>query len=98
MKLFWTCFGVDGVIFAVLFYFFLIGLGDGTVSSFNIAIWLPLIAVPAAVLLGGMHLKRLGRLRVAKLLLGALAVPGALLGAAFLFVIIMFATHPGAHH
>lgn len=98
MKTFWTFLSIDALVFLVLGYFFLAGLGDGTVSSFNIAIWLPLVGVPAAVLWGGLHLKAIGRLGAAKLLLALLAVPGLLLGGWMLLIVVLFATNPGAHH
>ena len=98
MKTFWTFFSVDTLVFLVLFYFFLAGLGDGTVSSFNIAIWLPLICISAAVLWGGLHLKMIGRPGAAKVLLALLAVPGFLLGGWMLLLVVLFAMNPGAHH
>jgi len=97
MKLFWTCFAVDSLVFLVLFYFFLIGLSDGTVSSFNIALWLPLVGVPGAVLWGGLRLKAVGRPGAAKGLLALLAVPGVLVGTWLLLIVVLFATHPGAY-
>ncbi|MDB5317182.1 MAG: hypothetical protein JWO24_3026 [Rhodospirillales bacterium] len=58
MKIFWTCFVIDSLVFLVLFYFFLDGLGDGKVSSSNIALWLLFISIPMAVLLGGCASRR----------------------------------------
>ena len=98
MKLFWTLFGIDCLVFIVVLYFFMIGLGDGTVSSFNIAIWLPMVAIPAAILLGGLRLNAIGRRMTAKGLLALLALPGLLLGGWMLLLIILFETHPGAYH
>jgi hypothetical protein len=72
-------------------------LGDGTVSSFNAALWLLLIVVPAALLLGGLRLKALGRIGLANLLLALLAVPGLLAGGWMLLLIVLYATHPGSY-
>ncbi len=95
--MFLTCFVVDALVLLVLSYFFLIGLDDGTVSSFNIALWLPLICIPAAVLGGGLHLKATGRPRAATGLVALLAAPGVLLGGWMLLLVVLFATHPGAY-
>ena len=50
MKLFWTCFVVDSIVFVVLLYFFLVGRDDGSVNSSNMALWLALIGIPVLVL------------------------------------------------
>ena len=46
MAVFWTLVGVDGIVAAIILYFFLGGLRDGSVSSDNGLIWLLLLAVP----------------------------------------------------
>jgi len=71
-------FGIVAAVFLVLSYFFLVGLEDGSVNSFNMALWLPLVGVPAAVLWGGLRLKATGRPGLAGGLLSLLAVPGLL--------------------
>lgn len=96
MKIFWTFFGLDSIVFAVLFYFFLIGLADGSVSSFNMALWLPLMLVPPLVLWGGLRLKASGRPGAANGLLALVAVPGVLLGGWMLLLIAAFEMQPGA--
>ena len=97
MKTFWTLFGIDAAVFLALSYFFVVGLEDGSVNSFNMALWLPLVGVPAAVLCGGLRLKATGRLGLARGLLSLLAVPGLLVGGWMLLVLVLFATHPGAY-
>ncbi|MES2713885.1 MAG: osmoprotectant transporter permease [Pseudomonadota bacterium] len=97
MKLFWTFFAIDTLVFAVLFFFFLEGLSDGSVSSFNMGLWLLLIGVPASVLAGGLLLNAKGRTRAAKALLATMAVPGLLAGAYVLLIIVLFASSPGAY-
>jgi len=98
MKMFWVLFGIGLAMLLVVASFFLAGLGDGSVNAFNMAIWLPLVCVPAAVLAGGVWLNATGRPGMAKMTLALLAVPAGLLGVGFLVVMVLFATHPGAHH
>lgn len=49
---------IDILVCLVISGFFLVGLGDGTVGSANIALWVPLVVVPAAILFFGMQLKQ----------------------------------------
>src|SRR5262245_17838868 len=57
VKLFWTLFSIDAVVAAIVLFFFFAGLGDGTVSSYNIVLWLAILGVLAAVIGGGLLLK-----------------------------------------
>jgi hypothetical protein len=97
MKVFWAGFLIDCVIFLVLAYFFLAGLSDGTVGTSNIALWLPMICIPAAILFAGLRLKLAGRTGTAKILLACLAVPGILVGGFLLLLIVLFEMNPGAY-
>ncbi len=97
MKLFRLCLTIDALALLVLSYFFLVGLSDGSVSSFNIALWLPLVCVPAAVVWAGLHLKARGRRGAATAVLAVIAVPGLLIGGWMLLLVVLFATHPGAY-
>ena len=96
--MFWTMASVDVLIAAVILFFFAAGLGDGTVSSFNMAIWLPMVGVPVAVLCAGMMLRSRGRVGLGTLVLAGLAVPGLAVGAFGLVVVALFAMNPGSHH
>ncbi|HEY1268935.1 MAG TPA: osmoprotectant transporter permease [Candidatus Binatia bacterium] len=87
-KILW---GIDALTALIFVVFFIIGIGDGTVSSFNIALWLLILAILAAVLIGSLWLQRAGRPRFANSLALALAVPSALTGLFFLMLIIL---HP----
>ncbi|GAB3794875.1 hypothetical protein GCM10028819_09910 [Spirosoma humi] len=80
MYFFWILWGIDAFVALVCIYFFVIGLGDGTVSSFNIALWLVILSGLAAVLLGGYWLFLHQYTVMAKLLLAILAVPSLLYG------------------
>ena len=96
--MFWTAFVIDVLTALLIWYFFLEGLGDGSVSSFNIVLWLPMAMIPIAVLWGGMRLKAVGKLGAAKLLLWLLAAPAALLGGWMLLLIGLYSANPGSHH
>jgi hypothetical protein len=80
---------VDAVALAVALYFFGIGLADGSVSSFNIVLWLALLGGIAAIVGGGMTLNAKGNRRAATLLLAVLAVPGVLAALFLLSILIM---------
>lgn len=81
--------GVDGLIALLLLGFFLIGLIDGTVSSYNIDTWLMMLAVPAGVLGGGIALDRAGHHSGSTLLLGLLAVPGIMAALLMLLILLL---------
>jgi len=66
----------DLIIAAVVLFFFVWGAVDGSVSSFNIALWLGLLALVGAVVVGGRTLQRAGHAGVATSLLLVLAIPG----------------------
>ncbi len=75
-KAFWLLWGFDALIAAVFVFFFFWGLADGTVSSFNIVLWLGTLAILGAVVGGSLALKNAGRLKTAVSLLMVLAFPG----------------------
>jgi ABC-type microcin C transport system permease subunit YejB len=70
----------------IVLYFFLIGLADGSVSSFNMGLWLLILTIVGAVMLGSLWMKSNNYLSFAKIILGIFAVPGLLYG---LFIVIM---------
>lgn len=76
---------------AVVLYFFVIGLIDGSVSSFNIVLWLVLLGLSIGVPLGGWRLKTAGRRKTATALLAVVAVPAI---AYALFVLLIVITQP----
>lgn len=86
--LFKALFTIDLLIAGIVVYFFFAGLGDGSVSSFNMTLWLAILAGLAAVLSAGYALRSTGRRALANLVLLVLAVPGALY-AFFLVVVVM---------
>ena len=86
--LFWLLLGLDILAASVAGYFFVEGLSDGTVSSFNIGEWIFLLAAPAAIIGGGVALHRTGYVKSGNLVLAVLAIP-AFLAAAFMVIVIM---------
>ncbi len=88
MILFWIFWGIDALVVLVTLYFFLVGLGDGSVSSFNGLLWLGILAGLAVVLGGGWLLKVSGQLKTAKILLSVVAVPAFLFFLFFLLIIL----------
>jgi len=77
---FWILWGFDALIALVFLYFFFIGIGDGSVSSFNMGMWLLILSGLAAVLGGSFLLNRYQHMIIAKLVLCLVALPGFLYG------------------
>lgn len=78
----------DALITAVFVYFFLVGLADGSVSSFNMGLWFFILAALAGILLGGRALHASAHPRAAVTLLLLLAVPGVIAVVFFLIIMI----------
>ena len=57
-KLFWFIWGFDALIAAIFLFFFFWGLADGSVSSFNIVLWLGILAGLAGILGGSLDSNR----------------------------------------
>lgn len=85
---FWIPWAIDAVIAAIAVFFFLWGLADGTVSSFNVALWTVLLGGLAALVGGSLWLKSNGKPGIAIALLWVLAGPGVLVGLFFLILIV----------
>jgi hypothetical protein len=83
--------GIDAVVALVIIYFFFVGIGDGSVSSFNMGLWLLILSALAIVLGGSLWLRRKQQPVLANLLLLVVAVPGVLYG---LFVLLLVVTNP----
>ena len=78
----------DALIALVVVYFFVAGLGDGSVSDFNGALWFGILGALAAILGGGWLLQRNGQRGAAIAVLLILAVPG-LLYALFMALVLI---------
>jgi hypothetical protein len=83
--------GFNALIAAIFLFFFFWGLADGRVSSFNIMLWLGVLAALAAILGSSLALRAKGHTRPAVGLLLILAIPGMLGVLFFLAVLIL---HP----
>ena len=86
---FWILWSIDAIIALVVVVFFLIGIADGSVSSFNMALWLGMLIALAGILLGSHSLQRAGRTNLATGLLMTLAIPGVLFGLLLLAALIL---------
>jgi hypothetical protein len=85
MILFKVLWGIDAVVAIVILYFFFTGMADGSVSSFNMGLWIAMIAGLMAILFGSLWLKSHDHLLLAKTLLCILAVPALLYTLFFLY-------------
>jgi hypothetical protein len=88
-RAFWIFWGFDAVVAGVVFFFFLWGLSDGTVSSFNGTLWAGMLAAVGSVLFGSLALRRAGYTKAAFGVLMILAVPGLMFLLFFLAVLIL---------
>ena len=89
MTLFRILVGIDGVIALIFLYFFVVGLGDGSVSSRNMLLWLVILGGIAAALGGGLSLQSNGKRALANGLLFVLAGPGLAFGLFFLSLLVL---------
>lgn len=87
--LFWIPWIID-LAFAIVFVcFFVIGLGDGSVSSSNLLLWLIILGTAAVLLGGSFMLKSNGHSVLATVMVMIPALPGLLAGILFLLMIIL---------
>jgi len=78
----------SGITSLVLLSFFLVGLADGSVSSFNMGLWLALLAIAGLSTGAGYALRARGRFGLAIAALSVTAMPG-LLAAVFLLTVLL---------
>src|SRR6476660_5670815 len=78
---FWLIWSIDAIVAAVVLYFFFVGLADGSVSSFNMLLWLALLAGV------GLVLRAKGKPHLGMVLCLFLAAPGLAFGVFFLVLI-----------
>lgn len=71
--------------------FFVIGIGDGSITSFNLALWLALLSAGGLSVWAGHALQGRGRTTLALAALSVTAVPGLL---AALFLLVVLVTQP----
>jgi len=85
---FWVPWTIDAIIAIIGIYFFIVGLADGSVSSFNLGLWLVTLLVLVMVVAGSLWLKSVGRIGPAIMLLLILTVPGVLFGIFMAFLVL----------
>lgn len=88
MTLFWFFALTDLIAATILIGFFIVGLGDGSVSSYNASLWLLILSGTAAIIGGGFVLKSRGRIWPANFVLMVLAIPALLYGLIVLVMVI----------
>lgn len=81
--LFWICWSLVLGATLVAFYFFFTGLADGSVSQFNMGIWMVLVLGLPTLLLGTYWLKSQDRLKTA---LALLSIPSLMVTAYLIFI------------
>ena len=91
LRLFWMLWGFGALICTVILVFFFLGMVNGSVSSFNIGIWIGILAALTVILGGSLWLKKLGYPVLGTILLLVLAIPGLLYG---LFIFLILVTKP----
>ena len=89
--LFWILWGIDALIGAIAVVFFLVGLTNGTVASFNMGIWIAILAALAVIIGGSLGLKAAGHPGFGTILLLVLAILAVLYGV-FILVFVVTGT------
>ena len=84
MLLFKIFYCLDAIVALIIFYFFFVGIGDGTVSNFNIVLWLVILAALAGILYGSIWFKSHNHPALAFITLLVLAIPTLLFALYFL--------------
>lgn len=74
-KIIWT---IDALASFIVFCFFFIGLGDGSVSSRNMGLWMIIVSALGAIMLGSIWLRNHQHITLAFALLSILAIPALL--------------------
>ena len=86
--LFWVLWAIAVLTALIIVAFFFIGLLDGSVSSFNIVLWLSILFIVGSTLLGSYRLRIAGFNRWAMVVVLIVAIPGLLCGLFFLVVLL----------
>lgn len=84
---FWIVWGIGAAVGLVALYIFVSGLGNGTVSSFNLGLWLVLLLLVVGVLAGSQWARLAGHGGLAVAIALILAVPAVLYLLFFLLVV-----------
>jgi len=90
-SLFWTAWVIAAIVTGIFVFFFFVGLADGTVSSFNFALWTGILAAVLGVTGGSLWLRKANHPVLATVVAMVLGLPGLL---AALFFLILLISHP----
>jgi hypothetical protein len=88
---FWMLWGFDALVALGFVYFFFVGVSDGTVSSFNIVLWMTILGFFGVILAVPLWLRRLGYEIAAVCVLLVVGVPALL---SLLFFLLILITNP----
>jgi hypothetical protein len=80
---------IDAIATLVLYGFFFIGIGDGSVSAFNMGLWLLILAAFTVAVVVGWLLRAKGRPGLASVVLLPTAIPCAFYGQFLLLILIL---------
>ena len=86
--IFWILWSVNAAIAAIVLLFFFAGLADGSVSSFNIGLWLAILVVGFIIMSVSLFLRGRGHAVLALLLVIPAAAAGLLYALFILLVIV----------
>lgn len=86
--IFWILWSVNAAIAAIVLLFFFAGLADGSVSSFNIGLWLAILAAGFIILVGSLFLRGRGHAVLALLMVIPAAAAGILYALFIILVIV----------
>ncbi len=78
MTTFWILWIFNALMALIPVYFFFIGIGDGSITSRNIGLWMIILLIVAVVVGGSLLLKSANQMGLAKALLIVAAIPGLL--------------------
>lgn len=78
---------INALAAAILIYFFLAGVADGSVSSSNIGLWSGILVVCAVTLVGSLALRKTGHSALGNLVLSPIAIGAVLFVVFFSFLI-----------
>ena len=86
---FWIPWTINLLMATVLVFFFLLGLADGSISSFNLALWLLILCAAVVVVGGSLALRAAAHVKSAQALVTVFAVPGVLVGLFFAVILLV---------
>jgi hypothetical protein len=88
---FWLPWGIAAAVTIVAVYYFFAGLVSGSVSSFNMGLWIAILLGTTGITACSLILKKAGRPGWGAVLALVLALPGLV---AVLFLLLMVVTQP----